>query len=304
MNKSLKIIIWIGGAIIAVPVGLIFLGALGAIFGMSSPTPVKQKPVPVEVTPPLTEPSVPKVKVTKPTTRTFSTSQIVLPEDIAAKDAMRWFVENQFVNSRSNIVYVDFEKFTRFSMEDALTLHQLFKKAEQAEDVKRSTSETETLKNQYYMMHLFVFAGASVFPPDERKEFAKKSGAIFPTSAFHSLTPRGDYINLFDWHKRDKSGSAEIAIRDYAKVFGDKEMIATLTKIGAIEVSQTRNNANYSSRWRISVGEKLAQLEPETLQTIHDAVKKTIGGDRVKLRHDLQQLIESRHTADNPPSND
>lgn len=306
MKKPVKIALWGICIVVAVPTILFlvafFAGFFNALFGDQkvepSPNPDIEAEQPLSSPPPENENTLNSSIIETNMATAMTTPSIKLPENITAKNALRWVAENGLITLRDGIIYVEFETFKRLSMQDALTLHRMFSKAYRDEDVKHSTPETEALKRQHNMMRLYVFTGASVLPPKERHEFAKKAGAVFPPSAFHNGMHFGDYPKLFTWHGYEKSGSAEVAIRNYAEVFSDKEMIGALFDIKALEVIKRNPYSNANERWRVTVGEKLAQLEPETLQTIHNAIKKTIGGDRVIIRRDLRKLIESHHTAD------
>ena len=208
--------------------------------------------------------------------------------------------ENKLIGVKNGSVNVRFEYFRGLSVDDALTLHTLFEDARHTADIKFSTPETESEKRRYYMARLLVFAGASAFPQDKRSEFAKRAGAVFPVSALRGGRHRGDYVNLFNWHETDTTGSAETAIRAYTETLTDKEIIHALTRLGVIKTYGAGTSTNRSSRWSIEMGDTLSQFEPATLQAIHDAIKKTIAGDRPKLRKKIRTLIESRHTADTP----
>ncbi|MGJ8562430.1 MAG: hypothetical protein ACSHXY_02650 [Alphaproteobacteria bacterium] len=292
----LKIWIWFAGGLTVIIVGLF---VIGFAIGISDGEPVNEDAPEEQVLSPHVGDQIGKTSGDIPVDDRpiVAKKALSLPDPLTAKTAIEWLSNEGLLSLENGGIHMDRAEFSRLNSEQFLALYQLFDQATQAEDRKYSTLETEQLKSRYYGVRLLIFASGSVLPEDQRRKFASKSGAVYPPSAFSHRIRRGDYLALFDWHKGGSKAIAENAIRDYAKILTDKEMIYVLSQIGAITTPDYSVNRNASSRWSIHPGEALSGLNPETQQAIHDAVKDTFMGDRRKLKKAIRKIIAANHTA-------
>lgn len=307
MRFLIKIWLWIAGLIVAAVAGLFLIGFILDVTGWEAPTkePASEAAVKIDTgldNAPLdiNKPSVDSRPIDRANTELEAPANTLpalsLPETLTAIDAPTWMTKEGLLYLKDGRVGVERSQFARLSGEDILALYKIFDKAYQAEDRKPSTPETESRKNSYRGLRIMTFAGGAALPPDARRDFADKSGAVFPPSALSHRIRRGDYLALFAWKNGVNTDIADAAIRGYAEVLSDKEMIYVLNKIGAITVPDSSNHRTRRN-WRIHPGEALSGLRPETQQAIHDAIDDTFMGDRPKLRQKIRNIINANHTA-------
>lgn len=291
----LKIWIWFAGGLMVIIAGLFMIGFA---IGISDGEPVNEDAPEEQVLSPHVGDQIGKTSgdITVDDRPIVAKKVLSLPDPLTAKTAIEWLSNEGLLSLENGGIHMDRAEFSRLNSEQFLALYQLFDQATQAEDRKYSTPETEQLKSRYYGLRVLIFASGAVLPEGERRKFASKSGAVYPPSAFSHRIRRGDYLVLFGWHKGGSKAIAENAIRDYAKVLTDKEMIYVLSQIGAITIPDYSANRNASSHWKIHPGEALSGLKPETQQAIHDAVKDTFRGDRRKLKKAIRKIIAANHT--------
>ncbi len=272
------------------PTSLFIAGFIGGILGLStSDHPPNESVSEVRVEPVKTADKTADKTSVEPQ-RTAQEKWIV-PAFQTPRDAVEWIAKQKLMRVEGEGIVLNWEGFRRFSVDDILRIYELFDAA--PAEPPTDALDIEEQRKRLRAMRILIFAGAAGLDTESRRDFASRSGAVFPKSVFSHRVRSGDYMALMNWHKTASNVViSEYAIREYAKVLTDKEMIAVLEDCGAITIPNSGDNPKANGKWRVHAGECLAAFRPDTLWPIHDAIKDGFMGDRPKLRAQIMQLIE------------
>lgn len=194
-----------------------------------------------------------------------------LPEPLEGATVVQWLLDNGYLGLAGEQVRYNEKKFTRLRTEDAVALHDGLRKGE---------------VGKYDGVRLLFFALCAHLPTARRDAFAEQAGAVFPRSFNGSVRRyRGDYVGLFYGYGDDPIYG--YALRQYAAVLTDREMVQALTMFGALHDDGEHG-------WRIRVQDRLAAFDAPTLQALHDAIDDRFLGDRKYLRRALREMIAQK----------
>jgi hypothetical protein len=204
-------------------------------------------------------------------------SALEVPAELDAESAQSWIFEQGLVGLEAGELVEDRAAFAALSAKDAARLHEALRSGGKSHEPLR--------------LHFFALCGE--LPVEARREFASLTGAVFRGPG-HKLAKSymGDFSRLLFLQTDDPDSPYARAVRDFAEVLEDKEMIGALTDLGVVD------QADDWDGWFMYVEKKMADFDPETLLAIRDTIKNEWFGDRSHLREYIGDLAEAKLETD------
>lgn len=194
-----------------------------------------------------------------------------LPEPLDAISIVDWTGTNNLTPVKNGEITYNLEIAAALDLETALTLHKV---------LTDSGSE-------YQAVRVMFSALCSQLPPEERRTFVSKSGAVFRPkwySGGHGY--RGDFVAMFYHVGYSYDQLYTTAIQSYCEILTDKEIIQALKDFEAFHEDLSVDE------WHIRVEDKMSQFDSTTLMAIHDVIKDRFLGQRKYLRKRIRELAE------------
>ena len=203
-------------------------------------------------------------------------SGLVVPAELDAAGAQGWILENHLIGLEDGALVEDRSLFQSLSAVDAVRLHAALLAGGSAFEAMR--------------LHFFALCGE--LPEAERRTFARDTGAVFSgTENEGAGSHLGDFTRLLFLQTSESESVYARAVRDFAAVLEEDEMVHALEDLGAIKIEDS------SASWTIRVAEKMGDFDPETLGAIRGVIRDELFGDRRYLRMYLADLAEEKRLA-------